>query len=447
MLEQRLVRVSLEAPLDDGPVTFNYRVSNGLAEAEGVITVVEVPAPTRIQPPVANDDSVTVRVGEAIDIPVLRNDEHPDGLDLTLVPQLAQELPDGAGLLFASGRELRYLAPEMTGDFTAAYQVAGPDGQAATALLRISVREPDAATNNAPVAETVIARVLAGETVRVTIPLAGIDPDGDSVQLLGQETNPERGAVLSIDGDTIIYQAGDYSAGTDTFTYAVIDALGAKSTGTVRVGISPRLDGARNPVAIVDEVTVRPGVTVSVQVLANDSDPDGSALTITSAVPNVEGTVAEIVDDIVRVSPPDAEGSYGVIYTIENEFGGTSQNFIRVTVDEDAPLAYPVANDTVLTLSDVLDRDTVTVDVLSNVFFADGDPRSLGLSVYPGYGASAQVTSNKRLEVTVLEHEPDHPVQGHPPRRTSRCSPMPSCGCRGWMTRCRRSTAAPSRCA
>ncbi len=193
VLEQRLVRVSLEAPLDDGPVTFNYRVSNGLAEAEGVITVVEVPAPTRIQPPVANDDSITVRVGEAIDIPVLANDEHPDGLDLTLVPQLAQELPDGAGLLFASGRELRYLAPDMTGDFTAAYQVAGPDGQSATALLKISVREPDAATNNAPVAETVIARVLAGETVRVTIPLAGIDPDGDSVQLLGQADQPREG--------------------------------------------------------------------------------------------------------------------------------------------------------------------------------------------------------------------------------------------------------------
>ena len=85
--------------------------------------------------------------------------------------------------------------------------------------------------------------------------------------------------MLSVDGDTIVYQAGDYSAGTDTFTYTVIDALGAKSTGTVRIGISPRLDGARNPVATVDEVTVRPGVTVSVQVLANDSDPDGSALT------------------------------------------------------------------------------------------------------------------------------------------------------------------------
>jgi hypothetical protein len=402
VLEQRLVRVSLEKPLE-APVTFNYRVSNGLAEAEGVITVVEVPVPTRVQPPVANDDSITVRVGEAIDIPVLNNDEHPDGLPLTLLPQLSQELPDGAGLLFASGRLLRYLAPDRTGDFTAAYQVTGPDGQTSTALLKLSVREPDAATNNAPVAETVIARVLAGETVRVSIPLTGIDPDGDAVQLLGQETSPEKGAVISVDNDEISYQAGDYSAGTDSFTYTVIDALGARSTGTVRVGISPRLDGARNPVAIVDEVTVRPGVTVSVQVLSNDSDPDGSPLTVTSAEPNTPGTTVEVVDDLVRVTPPEEPGSYGVIYTIENAYGGTSQNFVRVTVDPDAPLAYPIANDTVLTLSDVLDRDTVTVDVLANVFFADGDPGSLGLSVYQGYGASAQVTAGKRIEVTVRD--------------------------------------------
>ncbi len=400
VLEQRIVRVSLEKPLDDGPVSFTYRISNGLAEADGVITVIEIPSPSRVQPPIAYDDSVTVRVGEAIDIPVLGNDEHPDGLDLTLQPKLDQALPPDSGLLFASGRVLRYLAPDKTGNFTAAYSVTGPDGQAATALVRIAVREADEATNNPPVPPTVTARVIAGETVRITIPLAGTDPDGDSVQLLGQSTNPERGSVLSVESDTIIYQAGDYSAGTDTFSYTVIDSLGARSNGTVRVGISPRL-GARNPVAIVDVVTVRPGFTVSVQVLANDSDPDGSPLSIISATPNDPETTTEIVGDVIDVTPPREPGDYGVIYAIENDKGGTSQNFIRVTVDPDAPLAYPVASDSVLTLSDVLDRDQITVDVLANVFFADGDTRDLGLSIYPGFGSSAQVTSNKRVEVTI----------------------------------------------
>ncbi|HWR84788.1 MAG TPA: Ig-like domain-containing protein, partial [Rhodoglobus sp.] len=401
ILEQRVVRVSLERPLDDGPVVFNYRISNGLAEAEGVITVIEIPAPSSLQPPVAGDDSITARVGQAIDIPVLANDEHPDGRDLTLDPRLDQALPDGAGLLFASGDVLRYLAPDRPGNFTAAYRVTGPDGQAATGLVRIAVREADPATNNPPVPQPVTARVLAGETVRIRIPVSGIDPDGDTVQLLGQSANPQKGAVLELDGDTLVYQAGEYSAGTDTFTYTVIDSLGARATGTVRVGISPRLDGARNPVAIVDEVTVRPGVTVSVQVLANDSDPDGSPLRVVEATPNDEQTTAEIVGDLVQVTPPSEPGTYGVIYAIENDAGGTSQNFIRVTVDPEASPSYPVAEDSVLALSDIIDRDTVTVDVLAGVFFADGDPRSLGLSIHPGFGGDARVTSDRQVEVTI----------------------------------------------
>lgn len=402
ILDQRVVRVSLGKPLDNGPVSFNYRISNGLAEAEGVITVIEISALTRIQPPIANDDAVTVRVGEAIDIPVLANDEHPDGLPLTLQPVLDQALPDASGLLFASGRVLRYLAPDKTGNFSAAYRVTGPDGQAATALVRISVREADSATNNAPVPITVTARVIAGETVRVRIPLSGIDPDGDSVQLLGQSTNPQKGSVSAISDDTFVYEAGEYSAGTDSFTYTVIDSLGARATGLVRVGISPRLEGARNPVAVVDEVTVRPGVTVSVQPLANDSDPDGSPLSISAVVPNDGVTTAVIVGtDVVDITPPEVAGTYGVIYTIENDRGGTSQNFIRVTVDAEAPLSYPVATDSVLTLSDVLNRPTVTVDVLANAFFADGDSRSLGVSVLPGYSANARVTGDKRIVVTI----------------------------------------------
>ena len=133
--------------------------------------------------------------------------------------------------------------------------------------MRIAVREPSDATNNPPVPATVTARVLSGATVRIPIPLTGIDPDGDSVQLLGQESNPQKGAVTTVGDDYIDYEAGGYSAGTDTFTYTVLDALGARAIGTVRVGISAKLDGARNPVAIEDEVTVRPGSTVSVQVL------------------------------------------------------------------------------------------------------------------------------------------------------------------------------------
>ena len=402
ILDQRQVRVTLGKPLDGNTVVFNYRISNGLADAVGTITVVEIPLPKQLQPPVAVDDTVTVRVGDAIDIPVLDNDSQPDGQPIVLQPKLTEPLPSGAGLLFASGDRLRYLAPQTAGNYSAVYSIAGPDGQTAQARVNISVREIDLATNNPPVAEQVTARVLAGETVSIQIPLTGIDPDGDSVQLIGVASNPEKGSIRSVTNGAIVYQAGDYSSGTDSFTYTVVDGLGARATGTVRVGISARLEGARNPVANGDSVSVRPGRTVSVQVLANDSDPDGSPLTVTAVDPNTPGTKAKIIDKTsIDITPPKDPGHYSVIYTIQNEYGGTSQNFVTVTVDPNAPLSYPVVNDTTLSVSDVIGRTSVDVAVLDNVFFADGSVNTLGIALLQGYSGSAQVLPNKKIQVQI----------------------------------------------
>ena len=402
ILDQREVRVTLSKPLEGNTVVFNYRISNGLADAVGTITVVEIPRPAQLQPPVATDDSVTVRVGDAIDIPVLDNDSQPDGQPIVLQPKLTEPLPSGAGLLFASGDRLRYLAPQTAGNYSAVYSIAGPDGQTAQARVNISVREIDLATNNPPVAEQVTARVLAGETVSIQIPLTGIDPDGDSVQLIGVASNPEKGSIQSVTNGAIVYQAGDYSSGTDSFTYTVVDGLGARATGTVRVGISARLEGARNPVANADSVSVRPGRTVSVQVLANDSDPDGSPLTVTAVDPNTPGTKAKIIDKTsIDITPPKDPGLYSVIYTIQNEYGGSSQNFVTITVDPNAPLSYPVVNDTTLSVSDVIGRTSVDVAVLDNVFFADGSVNTLGIALLQGYSGSAQVLPNKKIQVQI----------------------------------------------
>lgn len=401
LIEHRIARVTLTAPLDDGPVVFNYRISNGLAEAEGEVTVIEIPRPIRLQPPVAMPDAISVRVGAAIDIPVLDNDVHPDGEELTLDRDLAAQLGDDGGLLFSTGRVLRYLAPDRPGDFTATYTVRGPDGQAANARVTITVRERVEATNRPPVPRIITARVLAGESVTIPIPLGGIDPDGDTVQLLGQESNPEKGSVTSVGPDSLTYRAGSYSAGSDTFTYTVMDALGARATGIIRVGISPRLDGARNPVATPDTVSIRPGGTVTVQVLSNDSDPDGSPLTVTTVEPSDDEVVATTDGQVVTVTPPAVPGSYGVVYTIQNAVGGTSSAFLTVTVDPDAPRAYPIIRDAVLNLTDILDLDEVDVNVLAGAFFADGPVSELGVALLPGYDNAATVTPTKRIRVTI----------------------------------------------
>ncbi|GAB3408256.1 Ig-like domain-containing protein [Schumannella luteola] len=400
VLEQRSVRVTLTTPLEHA-VTFGYRITNGLAESTGTITVVQIPFPSVVQPPIARDDTATVRVGDIIDIPVLDNDEQPDGQEITLDPVLPRDVPSGSGLLFASGDRLRFLAPSQAGTFTAAYQISSL-GQTAQAEVKISVRERDTATNNPPVPRQVTARAIAGETVDIRIPLDGIDPDGDSVQLLGLATNPEKGSVTSTTATGIVYQAGAYSSGTDTFTYTVMDGLGARATGTIRVGIAARVDAGRNPVAVPDAVTARPGTTVTIPVLDNDSDPDGGQLSVTAVTPNDATVKANVVDArYVRVQVPRDEGTYGLVYTIENATGGTASDFITLTVATDAPLSRPVADDTVLTVTDVLGKRTISVPVLDNVFFADGAVSSLGVELLSGYSSDARVLADKRIRVTV----------------------------------------------
>ncbi|QTX05140.1 Ig-like domain-containing protein [Agromyces archimandritae] len=418
VVEHRVLRVTLTAPLERGSATVAYRVSNGLASADGELAIVELPVPVQRQPPTAVDDTASVRVGGVIDIPVLANDLHPDGDELTLDSEIV-DLPE-AGFAFVSGETLRFVAPSEPGSASVVYRVTGPDGQFATATARITVREEDAATNTAPAPATIDARVLAGQTVRVRIPLTGADADGDAVQFIGADSAPERGAVTASGGDWLEYRAGEYSAGTDAFGYSVTDALGARASGTVRVGIAPQSGNAQAPVAVEDAVTVRPGAQVAVRVLANDSDPGGGTLRLVGIEPTGQAR-AEVDGELVRVEAPEAEGSYGFVTTIENEQRATASSFLVVEVDADAPPVPPVASDTVLTLSDIQDRASVDVDVLRNVFVPERGTAGLEVSLLAGFDAGASVRADGKVRVEVAERGRVVPfavgVPGDPERR------------------------------
>ncbi|WP_162237682.1 Ig-like domain-containing protein [Agreia sp. Leaf244] len=404
VIEHRILRVRLNNPLD-GPVTFGYTATNGFSSAEGVVTVYQVPEPARLQAPVATADSISVRVGEVVDIPVVANDEHPNRKPLVLDPALVQNVPSGGGLLFVSGNRLRYLAPDEPGDFTAIYRLGTTaDVQFDTAQVTISVREADAATNSAPVPPTLSARVLAGEAVKVSVPLGDMDADGDSVRLVGAASNPSQGNV-TVAGDVITYTAGAASQGTDSFSYEVVDSLGARATGVVRVGISPAFDTASLPVAVDDVVVTTPGNSITVRVLENDSDPNAGALDIVGT----ESADAEAAVDVpksadrITFQAPEAEGDYAVLYTIQNEAGQQASAWLRVRVDVDAPPVRPEADDTVLSLTDIQGRDEVTVDAMRNVFYAEGDADALDLSLVAGYDSTAEVLADNRVRVAVQQ--------------------------------------------
>ena len=401
VVEHRLVRVTLTKPLDR-PVSFGYRISNGVSQSQGTITVVQTPAPTQAQAPVAIADVVSVRVGDVITIPVLENDIHPDGGVLSLGSELDQNIPRSAGLLFASGSQLRFLAADNPGTYSAVYRVNADNGQWASGTVTISVRAIDEETNQPPTPSTITARAISGQTIRIPIPVVGIDPDGDSVQFVGLDTNPEKGSISEVGSDWIEYEASAYATGTDVFQYSVVDSLGAQGQASIRVGIAEALAGGRNPIAVADNVYARPGATVYVQALANDSDPDGRPLTLTGVTAQDPSVTAEIVGDLVKITAPLTPGRYGVIYDIENDVAGSASNFITIDVQTQAPLSAPVIRDAVVNLTDILGQDSVDVNVLRTAFFADGPVSELRAEIVSGFSQNARAVSANTIRVEIL---------------------------------------------
>src|SRR5690606_18112901 len=92
-------------------VTVKYTISNGKHSADGEVVVIPIPAPSKLRPPVANDDRVVVRAGDVVTIPVLENDYHPNGDTMHLASELVEPLPEPEdGEIFVAQDTVRFRA-------------------------------------------------------------------------------------------------------------------------------------------------------------------------------------------------------------------------------------------------------------------------------------------------------------------------------------------------
>lgn len=402
VVDNRVLRVSDGAGLTE-TVPVRYTVSNGRASAEGHVQVIPIKPPAKPVPPVAEDDEVTVRAGDHVTIPVMANDSHPDGDPLSLAPELVQQPDPEAGTLFIAGDSLRFQAgPEPTTAY-AIYEVLDSRGQATAAQVTIHVLARDEESNQAPRPKPVTARVLAGATARIAVPLDGIDPDGDSVRLDSVVSAPTKGRVSDIDGNVIEYTASEDGVGDDSFTYRVVDSMGAVAIGHVTVGIGPANDVNHPPAAIPDRLWVRPDRALTASVLDNDSDPDGDDLTLVSdGLQGADTLRGEVDGDRVEMAAPHDPGAYSLYYTVEDARGASAVGEVRVTVDPDAPLKVPVGRDDVVRPEEVAGQDSVTVSILANDTDPDGSIRELGVTVDAD---DVGVNGDGTLRVPVLDED------------------------------------------
>src|SRR5690606_16634426 len=306
VLKHQLLRITSTRVLTE-PVVATYQVSNGVGVAVGQVLIQPIPASAVQQPPVVPNVKASVRTGGVVTVPVLEGAYDPDGDVLRLVPELPEALGPGEGLLFVSGDTLRYQAPATPREVRATFEVTDPAGNVTSATLTVTVHASDPDSKAPPRPRALTARVFEGETIRIDVPLTGIDPDGDGVYLLGQDRAPTKGRIVARGATWLEYEALPGELGTDTFTYAVEDWVGQRAVATIRVGIVPRPTAAAEVVSRNDDVTVRPGQSVEVRVLANDVDTGGGQLYLAPALEHADGIDARIEGRRIVVRAPTEE--------------------------------------------------------------------------------------------------------------------------------------------
>ncbi|HCG5913129.1 TPA: tandem-95 repeat protein [Vibrio parahaemolyticus] len=172
-----------------------------------------------------------------------------------------------------------------------------------------------------------------------------------------------------------------------SFTFDIIDDEDLVVSGSANLDILPINDA---PNAENDVITTEEDTAVTIDVLVNDSDVEGDALSIQSAsVPSEQGSV-DIVDGKLVFTPAENFNGDATITYIVTDGDLTDEAKVTVTVTpvNDSPVAV---DDTVSTQEDTV----VTIDVLTNDTDVDGDKLSIESASVPKEQGTVEVVDGK----------------------------------------------------
>jgi len=199
-------------------------------------------------------------------------------------------------------------------------------------VLFISERE----TNFPPVAVDDQVSVLQEASIAIAVLDNDSDPDGDELSVISLQTGDTRGDVyIASSGKKVIYTGPEGYYGSDHFSYTVYDGRGGYDEGDVYVDIEPVVPPNRPPVAEDDVFYINKNEVTTLDVLQNDSDPDGDDLTIQNVITTAtEGTVIINVGDkaLTYIPLSNQEYSDSFLYIATDGQDGLDTATVFITV-------------------------------------------------------------------------------------------------------------------
>lgn len=336
--------------------------------------------------PVAVDDTATTDEDTNVTIDVLANDidvDVGDTLTITSVTNL-----NGGTATFVGGLEVVF-TPDADINGTASFTYTVSDGTVDdTGDVTVTIN----AVNDAPVISGTPPTSATQDLSYSFTPIAS-DVDGDALNFT--IVNQPAWANFNTTDGTL----DGTPANADVGSYADI-TITVNSSGSLSNSLAPFTIVVGNtndaPVANDDTATTDEDNEVTIDVLANDTDPDaGDVLTIASVSSALNGVAVILSNQVVFTPDENFNGSGSFVYTVsDGSFSNTASVTITVNSVNDAPVISGTPSTTVV--QDVAylfapsatdeDGDLITFIIASQPSWTTFDTATGALSGTPGNG-------------------------------------------------------------
>ncbi|HHX8579002.1 TPA: tandem-95 repeat protein [Vibrio diabolicus] len=304
-----------------------------------------------------------------------------DDADTLIVTNVTIE--SGNGTLIDNNDGSWTYIPEADDDteVSFSYDIIDDDGGVINGTANLDIKP----VNDAPIATNDAIQTDEDSQVVIDVLANDSDIEGDDLSITSASVSEEQGIVEIVDGKLVFTPSENFN-GNATISYTISDGE-LEDEAQVSVTVNSVNDA---PIAVNDATITEEDTSVTINVLPNDTDIDGDALSIESAsVPSDQGQV-EIIDGKLVFTPAENfNGDAEITYTV-TDGALTDEATVKVTVN--------AVNDTPVVESSIADQTLAedftpyTIDL--NTAFSDVDNVDGELSF--------SVSGNSNIQVAIV---------------------------------------------
>ena len=350
-----------------GDDSFIFIVNDG--SLDSVPATVEITVTRTNEPPVADDQNVSINEDASLAVTLTGSDPENDPLTFAV-----KENPTH-GSLSGSAPNLLY-TPQLNYHGTDSFTFIANDGliDSAEATIAITILP----VNDTPVAQP--QSVIAVEDTAKAIVLNGTDIDGDALTYT-VVIQPSHG-VLSGTGSNQTYTPATNYNGPDSFTFKVNDGTLDSNTATVTITVT-----AVNDAPVANGQAVSTAEDTAKPITLTGSDADGNPLTYSIVAQPSHGTLSGSVPNLTYSPAANYNGSDSFTFKVNDGQTDSIPATVNITTTpvNDAPIAIPQ--------SVTVDEDTPLSIVLAGSD-VDGDSLTINLVAEPTHGTLSGTVPN-----------------------------------------------------